>query len=212
MKIEKLTDNKIRVIINTEDLNEIDIDFNLFMNKSTKTQNLFFEILEKAEEELDFHTDGYKLLIEAFSSSDDVLIFTITKFLPKETKSNSELPKRKKVSVRRKSINLSTKQAIYSFNTFEEFCDFCVYISNTKWFSSSELSKNISLYLFNDTYYLVIKNINTSYKYIKLFYSIISEFGKLHVSSKNFENKLLEYGNLIMKKDAIATGIKYFCH
>ena len=33
MKIEKLTDNKIRVIINTEDLNEIDIYFNLFMNK-----------------------------------------------------------------------------------------------------------------------------------------------------------------------------------
>ena len=44
MKIEKLTDNKIRVIINTEDLNEIDIDFNLFMNKSTKTQNLFFHV------------------------------------------------------------------------------------------------------------------------------------------------------------------------
>ena len=74
MKIEKLTENKIRVIVSTEDLKENDIDFNLLMNKSMETQNLFFEILERAEEELDFHTDGYKLLIEAFSSSDEKLI------------------------------------------------------------------------------------------------------------------------------------------
>lgn len=47
-----------------------------------EAQNLFFEILERAEEELDFHTDGYKLLIEAFSSSDEKLVFTITKYLP----------------------------------------------------------------------------------------------------------------------------------
>lgn len=38
-----------------------------------EAQNLFFEILERAEEELDFHTDDYKLLIEAFSSSDEKL-------------------------------------------------------------------------------------------------------------------------------------------
>ena len=44
MKIEKLTENKIRVIVNTEDLKENDIDFNLLMNKSMETQNLFFEI------------------------------------------------------------------------------------------------------------------------------------------------------------------------
>ena len=81
MKIEKLTENKIRVIVNTEDLKENNIDFNLLMNKSMETQNLFFEILERAEEELDFHTDGYKLLIEAFSSSDEKLVFTITKYL-----------------------------------------------------------------------------------------------------------------------------------
>ena len=42
MKIEKLTENKIRVIVNTEDLKENDIDFNLLMNKSMETQNLFF--------------------------------------------------------------------------------------------------------------------------------------------------------------------------
>ena len=210
MKIEKLTENKIRVIVNTEDLKENDIDFNLLMNKSMETQTLFFEILERAEEELNFHTDGYKLLIEAFSSTDEILVFTITKYLPKDTPNNSESTKKKKVYAKRKYINFSNKQIIYSFESFDEFCNFCICINNYNKFSATKLSKNICLYLYNNTYYLVIKNANTAYEYIKSFHSIASEFGKLLSSTKNFENKLSEHGKLIMKKNAIETGIKYF--
>ena len=186
MKIEKLTENKIRVIVNTEDLKENDIDFNLLMNRSMETQNLFFEILEKAEEELDFHTDGYKLLIEAFSSSDEILVFTITKYLPKEAQKNSETLKKKKLSVKRKSIDFSNKQIVYSFNSFEEFCNFCSCISNNSNINVSKISKNISLYFYNNTYYLILRNVNTSYGNIKLFYSIALEFGKILTPSKSF--------------------------
>ena len=210
MKIEKLTENKIRVIVNTEDLKENDIDFNLLINRTVENQKLFFEILERAEEELDFHTDGYKLLIEAFSSSDEILVFTITKYLPNDTTNNSEPIKKKKVSVKRKDINFSNKQIIYSFNSFEEFCDFCSCVNNNINLNITKLSKNISLYLYNNTYYLVLKNINISYKHLKLFYSIASEFAKLLSPSKGFENKLIEHGKVIIKKNAIDTGIKYF--
>lgn len=210
MKIEKLTENKIRVIVNTDDLKENDIDFNLLMNKTMGTPNLFFEILERAEEELDFHTEGYKLLIEAFSSSDEIIVFTITKYLPKENQDNSELFKKRRVNVKRKSINFSNKQIIYLFHSFEEFCNFCSCINNNDKFKLEKFSKNISLYLYNDTYYLVIRNINTSYEHIRLFYSIASEFGKLSSFSKEFENKLIEHGKIIMKKNAINIGIKYF--
>ena len=210
MKIEKLTENKIRVIVNTEDLKENDIDFNLLMNKSMETQNLFFEILEKAEEELDFHTDGYKLLIEAFSSSDEKLVFTITKYLPKEISNTLETPKKKKLAVKRKSIDFSNKQIIYSFNSFEEFCNFCSFINNNSNINVTKISKNISLYFYNDTYYLALRNVNTSYANIKLFYAIALEFGKVLSPSKSFENKLMEHGEIIIKKNAIQTGIKYF--
>ena len=210
MKIEKLTENKIRVIVNTEDLKENDIDFNLLMNRSMETQNLFFEILEKAEEELDFHTDGYKLLIEAFSSSDEILVFTITKYLPKEAQKNSETLKKKKLSVKRKSIDFSNKQIVYSFNSFEEFCNFCSCINNNSNINVSKISKKISLYFYNNTYYLILRNVNTSYSNIKLFYSIALEFGKILTPSKSFENKLIEHGEIIIKKNARQTGIKYF--
>ena len=51
MKIEKLTENKIRVIVNHDDLTKNNIDSHSLMNKALNTQNLFLEILEKAEEE-----------------------------------------------------------------------------------------------------------------------------------------------------------------
>ena len=66
------------------------------------------------------------------------------------------------------------------------------------------------MYFYNDTYYLALRNVNTSYANIKLFYAIALEFGKVLSPSKSFENKLMEHGEIIIKKNAIQTGIKYF--
>lgn len=213
MKIEKLTENKIRVILSIEDVDTTDINFNSILNKTTITQNLFLEILEKAEKKLNFNTDGCKLLIELFSSIDDVLVFTITKYEPEtlqDKQPNTKTLKKRNVIAKIKSINYSTKNIIYSFNSMEEFCKLCSHISTLNHFKFVNFSKNSSLFLYNGTYYLLIKNINTQYKYINQFYSIASEFGKLLSHSKGFEGKLTEYGKIIIKRNAIDIGIKYF--
>ena len=127
MKIEKLTENKIRVILNTEDIPEPNLDTYTMMSKSCKTEGLFFEILQKAEKEVGFYTDGCKLLIEAFSSSEGFLVFTITKYTYKDLQEELDICK-KKVKVKRKNINYSTKQSIYAFNNFDEFCSFCIVV------------------------------------------------------------------------------------
>ena len=79
MKIEKLTENKIRVVINTSELATDDTDINNIMRNAMESQELFLDILKKAEKEVSFYTDGCKLLIEAFSSLEDCFVFTITK-------------------------------------------------------------------------------------------------------------------------------------
>lgn len=211
MKIEKLTDNKIRVIIDWDDFKKNNIDIHSFLSRTLDSQSLFLDILKKAEEEVDFRTDGCKLLIEAFSSSDDVLVFTITKYSPSDLKSSLDSVKKKKLIAKRKTFNVQNKQAIYAFEDFNTFCDFCCSLNHSgEKFDSKKLSKNIVLYLYNDTYYLVLQNINADYEYITMFYSIISEFAKLSSFSINFSNKLLEHGKVIIKKDAINMGIKYF--
>lgn len=208
MKIEKLTENKIRIIVNPSDLDIKDLDIHLIMNESYDSKNFFANMLEQAKQEVGFNTDGCKLLIESFSS-DDILIFTITKYSLQETK-NDKNNSKSRLTVKRKNFNVLNKQILYKFKSFNEFCNFCECIYNHTKFNIKKFSKNISLYLYHDTYYLLVKNINTSYEHIKTFYCIANEFSFPLSFSFAFENKLIEHGKLIIKNSAITTGIKYF--
>ena len=208
MKIEKLTENKIRVIVNSEDLKNNNLDYQTIMEKPIESQKLFLEMLLKAEKEVGFYTEGHKLLVEAFSSSDGLFVFTITKYVEKTGLSSSKLKVTPKKKI--KNVNPKSSNSIYKFSSFEEFCEFCTAIHNTTKIQSKRLAKTIALYLFNDTYYLILSNINTDYTYIHTFYSTISEFANLASHSETFKMKLLEHGKPIMKKNAIETGIKYF--
>ena len=208
MKIEKLTEDKIRIIVNPSDLELENLDMKSIMTKAIDRQGFFVHMLEKAKDEVGFNTDGCKLLIEAFSSSDDILVFTITKYSEKEPLKN--IDSSKKLTVKRKSLNIKNKEAIYRFRSFDEFCDFCECINKEYKFDIKKLSKNTYLYLYNNTYYLFMKNIITEETALKNFYSIASEFLIPVHYSNNFENKLLEHGKLIIKGNSIVTGIKYF--
>ena len=216
MKIEKLTENKIRVIINT---NELDLNFSN-INSTTLNdfgnQELFLNILKKAEKEVDFYTDGCKLLIETFSSleDEDFFVFTITKYVPKNidkgTTSNKKTNARKKLVVRAKSFNNFDTSTICYFENFEVFCEFCEAI-NLHRINFKKLINYSTLYLWKNIYFLILKNIDTSSTNCLLLYSKLSEFGKIISYSDSFERKLLEHGDVIMKKNAINTGIKFFC-
>ena len=68
MRIERLDYNKIRIILNLEDLKEQNIDLHSFMSNSIESQSLFLDMLEKAEKEIGFVTEDYKLIIEALAT------------------------------------------------------------------------------------------------------------------------------------------------
>ena len=206
MKIEKLTENKIRVIIHTSELCTDDTDISNIMRNAMESQDLFLDILKKAEKEVSFYTDGCKLLIEAFSSLEDSFVFTITKYF-----SNPPVKKRIcKPTVRRKSFVSTYKHLVCCFDNFDVFCEFCCAIKNLHKLCNDKMIKNSSLYLWRSSYFLVLNNIDVDSENAYLLHSVLSEFGNLIPFSDNFESKLLEYGQTIMKKNAIATGIKFF--
>ncbi len=207
MKIEKLTENKIRIILNTEDLEKNNVDFKSLITNSYQSQDLLLSILNKAEKEVGFYTKDSKILIEAFASSDGQIIFTITKFSPDNVQT---LSPKKTLTVRRRNLSLTNKIAIYSFNSFDSFCDFCDNLSINLLKNLKVLCKNISLYLYNDTYYLVLSDINVDFKFLKRFYSSISEFATFVSNSINFQYKLMEHGKPIFKNNAIQNGYRFF--
>ena len=209
MKFENLTENKIRIILKSEDFKDKNIDLHTIMTKTAESQGLFLEILNKAKKEIGFDTDGCKLLIEAFSSSDDIYVFTVTKFLPEKDESNN-LNTSRKLKVRKKQINPISKLSIYEFSHFDNFINFCEFLKTSKQISLRGLMQSSSLYDYKNLYYLVITNLNLNHKSMKIFNSYISEFGKIVSNSESFVHKLQEHGKIIMPKNAIYTGIRYF--
>lgn len=205
MKIEKLTDNKIRVIINLNEMGLKNMNVHSIMTKAIETQEIFLNILKQAEKEVNFNTDGCKLLIEAYSSFDDILVFTITKYLPNSDNGS----KKKKLTAKIKSFNKNYQHATCRFESFSTFCEFCNAIKCIHKTENSKLAKNIALYFWKNNYYLVLRNINSKYENMSLFFSTLSEFGKLFSFSNNFEYKLLEHGKVIIKKNAIDVGINF---
>ncbi len=67
MRIEKITENKIRIILNIQDLQENNIDLHSFKSNSIESQDLFYDMLDRAEKEIGFKTKDYKLMIEALA-------------------------------------------------------------------------------------------------------------------------------------------------
>lgn len=210
MKIEKITENKIRIILRQEDFKDKSIDIQKLLLTPPESQSLFLEILNRAKKEVNFDTDGHKLLIEAYFQNNDSFIFTITKYLESN---NTLIPKQKKyLTVKRRSLALNSSSYIYQFNNFEDFCEFCDCINKNSNINLKSIFKTSILYLYNNTYYLVIDGINTTHKSLNLFHSSLLEFSSFLTFTRNFKFKLKEHGKVIMKNNAISTGIKYFSY
>ena len=51
MKFEKLSDNKIRIILSITDLVEKDIDFHVFMSNTIESQDILLDMLDEAKKQ-----------------------------------------------------------------------------------------------------------------------------------------------------------------
>lgn len=205
MKIEKLTENKIRIILNIDDLAKKNISLSKLSQNTDEAQKLFKSILKEAEKEIGFNSSDSKLMIEAFASTDGFFVVTFTKL-----DTNPDLFKSKKPKAKRKAPCFSCNTAIYKFNSFEEFCNFCTYLSGIGLNDLKSFAKCISLYEYNSVYFLVFSDINRNFALSGKFYIAISEFAKLVSNSDNFKSILTEYGNVVFKNNAIKQGRTIF--
>ena len=208
MKFEKLNENKIRIIVSTQDLIEKHIDFHSFMSSSLESQDIFLDILDKAEKEIGFVTKNYKVRIEAFAMNNEDFILTVTRITEKD---EIELSKHNKLKIKKKKIATSVKQSVYRFSCFDDFVSFALAIKNSCIKNITNSCKSIILYTYKDNFYLVFSNINSEYKYHQKLFSLITEFGTYVNNSELFESKLSECGNIYLKNNAIKLCQKYFC-
>ena len=205
MRFEKLNEDKIRITLSHQDLEDKHIDFHSFMSNSIESQDLFFDMLDKAEKEIGFITKDYKIRIEALAMAGGDFVLTITRTVPEKEKT----PYRKKVTIKRKKPSYEASQVIYSFPNFDDYCLF-IDLLKTNNFNMNNIAKSIILYEYNHTYYLCFYNINLDYTDLKNLLSNITEFGTFVNHSELFLRKMNESGKVIMKHNALKIASKYF--
>lgn len=189
MKLEKITDEKFRVIIHSKELknNNININLNSLTDDGNLAQKLILSILKKIKKESNPLLDNSKLLVDFYVLDNDFLVLNITKHNLVDDVS-------------------STKEFTYAFNDFENFCNFCSSISNLR--GLKNISKKSSLYEYKSVYYLHILG-TTDYD-LDLLCNQLTEFSDL-IDLNNFENyKIIEYGNVIYANNAIIKCLKHF--
>lgn len=197
MKIEKLTKNKIRITLNKSDFKSKETNFKELLSKNLDLNQLFMEILTKAKSEINFNTDGCKLLIDTFIQNDEIIIFTITKY--KNYNQNKKFTKKTNTN----KENKKNSTIILNFSSINNFYNFCYSIYSKNNNTIFQLIKKSILYFYKSTYYLIIElnttNINLDEKNLNKLLLKASEFSIPKNYSNYFQFKLKEHGKIIIK-------------
>lgn len=197
MKIEKLNEDKLKITLSIDDLEERNITLHSFMYNSPESQDLFWELLQEAEKKCGFNVDDSMIYVEASTSGSGNFTLLVTKTNEKAPIERISKPKKmtkENFRLKRKSVPLKHELAIYSFNTFDDICAFCNVCD------VSVLHENL-LYKMNEEYYLKTDFIP---------FNTILDYATLSKTPDLLEAKLNEYGKVIIPDNALQTIATYF--
>ncbi len=193
MKFEKITDTKIKIILDTKDIKLHNISSENIFNNSRSSQQLLKTMLIRAEKEIGFKTGDSKLLVEALMSSDEEYTFIITKLIEKKQEPEPE-----------------QTSFVFKFNNFDDFISLCSFLNNISDLNLRNFSENFSLISYNNNYYLYDKNTENYSVLLDYMEEVFSEFGTKVPNSSYISGLLNEYGKIIFEDNAIINCIFNF--
>ena len=208
MKIEKINENMIKVTISINDLEERNIDLNALNYNSPAAQELFWDMMEQAEEQFGFNLSDSQLIIEPIPDSTDGFIITISKIdedgdfesIQKYIKSKL---KKSDLKVKKKGRKVCSAIIIYSFNNIDDVCDL------SRKLDGMYTGESI-LYKYRDTYYLTMTRMSAQSPNSKQLEIFLGEFGNKINNLSFYDGYLNEYGEKIIDGNALEVLRRYF--
>lgn len=207
MKIERISENVIKVTISLSDLEERNIDLDALNYNSPAAQELFWDMMEQAELQLGFDIYDSQLLIEPITDENDGFVVTITKVdedgdfesIQKYIKSKF---KKTDVKLKKKSRRLLSTLLAYSFKSFDDMAVACRKIQNI--YAGESTS-----YKLKTMYYLIFTKNNYNIDDLRKLELILSEYGKKLSNPGFYEGYLNEYGQKICESNAVEVLASY---
>jgi adapter protein MecA 1/2 len=192
MRLERLTVNKIKIFLTSDDLMERGLSKDDIWKDSVKWHQLFHDLLEEASEEFDVEIQG-SVAVEIFSLQAQGMIMIIT---VDDNIEDEELLFDGFVEMQVRVEGCDN--LLYQFESIEDI------IALSHRLSALNVNGG-SLYSYNDRYYLNMNNIDTSI--VEKIAAFLSEYGNPSILSTHV---LEEYGNRIVVNKAVETIRKYF--
>jgi adapter protein MecA 1/2 len=192
MRLERLTVNKIKIFLTSDDLMERGLSKDDIWKDSIKWHQLFHDMLEEASEEFDVEIQG-SVAVEIFSlqAQGMIMIITVDENIEEEEVLFDGFVE---MQVRVEGC----ENLLYQFESIEDIIDLSQTLNLLK-------VSGGSLYSYNDHYYLLMNNIDSTI--VEKIAAFLSEYGNPSILSTHV---LAEYGNQIMKNNAVETIRKYF--
>lgn len=211
MKIERISENQLKLTLTKDDLMERDIQLEDLITPSEKTQKLFHDIMEQALDESDFISENTPLMVEAVPSGSDGIMIIVTKVANKEKNSKRELLSQNQDMRRWKKKPLDTMERgeeknsdilIYSFPALDDIISVSLRL-NGAFKGESAVYKN------ENRYFLVLQG-DTYTASLEELEPVLTEYGQKHVSTPLAKYYLLEHGETILKEKAVKALAKTF--
>ncbi len=191
MRVQKINDNTLRIFLSFNELAERDISMVELFQRSAKTEQLFWEMIAKAGEEVEFVLDQ-PFWIQATIMSSEEFVITVVK-----QDSPEDIPPVAKVKPKRRP---QSREWVYRFDDWDQLVSLVKELGET-------VPGRTSLYHCNSAYYLVLPLRGLTGVTRQKVEAILKEYGdKVNLSKIYLE----EYGKVVKLETALETIKEYF--
>ncbi|WP_458396955.1 adaptor protein MecA [Anaerotignum sp.] len=215
MKIERISENQLKLTLTKDDLKERDIKLEDLISPSEKTQKLFRDIMEQALDEEDFVSENTPLMVEAVPMGTEGIMIIVTKVNNKDKKGNTaaDLLQQAQETRRWKKKPLDTLEhaeeknsdiLIYSFPELDDVIRVSLRLDGG-------FKGESSVYKNDGKYFLVLQgDTYTAEESSDELELVLKEYGQKHVSTPLAKYYLLEHGETIIAEKAVKALAKTF--
>lgn len=188
MRIQKVNENTIRIFISFTELAERDVTMADLFQRSPKSEQLFWELIAQAREEVEFNLDQ-PFWIQATAASNDEFVITVIK-----QDDSLETGVKEKEKEKRRPTRSKPMEWVYVFEDIEDILSVVKRIPDFARVRSS-------LFEFEGEYYLTVSHLGSGKKK-QIAEALFDEYGELVDIAKLF---LEEHGRVIIKERALQT-------
>ena len=215
MKIERISENQLKLTLTKDDLKERDIKLEDLISPSEKTQKLFRDIMEQALDEEDFVSENTPLMVEAVPMGTEGIMIIVTKVNNKDKKGNTaaDLLQQAQETRRWKKKPLDTLEhaeeknsdiLIYSFPELDDVIRVSLRLDGG-------FKGESSVYKNDGKYFLVLQgDTYTAEESSDELELVLKEYGQKHVSTPLAKYYLLEHGETLIADKAVKELAKTF--